>query len=342
MPDQAIYPFRTFVSYAHADMPIIERIVAKLESFGLSPLWDDQIKQGKPFADEIKDLIARSHLFLPIITSHSNTRPWVHQETGFAIALDIPILPICIGQTPSEMIADVQAITVKDDLSNLIEQLSKIDLINLVTPRPQKPFSSIVIADTPEQRGQLRLDHANWVVELGEYGVVRAQARFTIFAVPNSPADDPIWDKREGDAKRSHYLRDIHRQERNTIERHARMAGCRLIINPSAPTFDIQGSQAQKIRQQLLLDFLKSMPSDKLDVAISPQAQDRNLTMIGDYFFAESMAARPGGYFQTVFNSHPPTVLRRIQQFEQLFEESQTQNPMSLDEVIGYVEGLLQ
>ncbi len=341
MTTRTNYPFRVFVSYAHADKPLVEALVGILASLGFIPLWDKDINPGKPFTQEIKELITRSHLFLPVITSHSSARPWVHQETGFAIALNIPVLPICIGQTPSEMIADVQAVVVRDDLSDFADQLAKINLMQLVVPRPNKPLGMLEIAETFEERVRYLVKYASWIIDLGEYGTVRTQARFTGFSVPDADITDPIWDQREGQAKRTEIVRHLQREERRILERHARMVGCRLIIDPSAETFQEQGDLAQKARLVVLAQFLKSMPEQKLEVVVSPRAQDTSLTMVGDYFVYESMAARPGGYVHSVFNSHPPTVLQRIQRFDQLFNEIRTQNPMSIQDVIDYIEKLI-
>jgi hypothetical protein len=76
-------------------------------------------------------------------------------------------------------------------------------------------------------------------------------------------------------------------------------------------------------------------------MALSKRAQDTTLIILGDYFMAESMASRPTGYVQTVFNSHPPTVLQRIQRFDQLFYEIQSQNPMSREQIIETIESIL-
>ncbi|MCL4878870.1 MAG: TIR domain-containing protein [Anaerolineae bacterium] len=99
------YPFRVFISYSHADIEIVRKMAALLEEMGLHPLWDRDIHPGTPFTDTIKELIARSHIFIPLITENSHHRPWVHQETGFATALNLPIVPIAIDKNlPSEMI----------------------------------------------------------------------------------------------------------------------------------------------------------------------------------------------------------------------------------------------
>lgn len=53
------------------------------------------------------------------------------------------------------------------------------------------------------------------------------------------------------------------------------------------------------------------------------------------------MAGRTGGYVQTVFNSHPPTVLQCIQRYDQLFAEIQAQNPMTLDDVVAQIDRIM-
>jgi len=45
------------------------------------------------------------------------------------------------------------------------------------------------------------------------------------------------------------------------------------------------------------------------------------LTIVGDWFVAESLVPRPEGYRQTVFSWHAPTVLRWVSAFDQQFEE---------------------
>jgi hypothetical protein len=342
MNNVARYPFRIFVSYAHADKPLVQQIVSLLEAQGYDPLWDIHINAGKPFTKEIKDLISRSHLFLPIITTHSNERPWIHQETGFAIALDIPVLPICIGQPPSEMIAEVQGITVKEDLSDFEQQLAAVNLMDLVVPSPLKPFGMVEVAETSEKRSDYFVQYANWVSGLGKYGVVRAQARMTTFAIPLEDVSDPIWIRREGDKPRTLELRTLHRAERIALGEHALQAGCRLIIDPEAHIE--QGPDAHKARLESLLKFIISMlPYKKIEVVISPRATETTLSIVGDYFFAETMAWREKtGYVHTVFNSHSPTVLKRIQRFDRTFGEIQAQNPMSIEQVIECIEKIIQ
>lgn len=336
------HKFRVFVSYSHDDRSTIEKLVAILEQMGLHPLWDKNISPGNRFTDEIAELISRSHLFMPILTPNSVQSHWVHQETGFAIALNIPVLPIGIGNVPAGMMADLQAITTQKNLSDLSEKLSQIDFEQLILPKPTIPIGTIQIAETFEERLENTVKYANWVLDRNEYGLVRVQARFSVFAVPNLPISDPIWDQREGAVKRGTRVRELQLQGRQLLERHARVANCRMIINPVLGTAKEQGDYAFEARLSTLLGFLKSMPPEKIEIVISSQTHPGTLTIVGDHFLSESRAFLLSGYVHTAFNSHPPTVFQRIRRFDQLFYEIKAQNHPYNEQAIQLIESILE
>jgi hypothetical protein len=174
------YPYRVFLSYAHSDLPIVEQIGRLLEDLGIELQWDRRIRPGEGFSNAIMDLISRSHIFMPVIAKNfsNNQNPWVHQEVGYAIALQIPVLPVSIDGLPSEMLSPYQALKVKADLSDFVDEFSKIDLDELVIPLSPKPFGIVEIADSPSERTKLVADGANWLVDkLGVYGLLRLQAK---------------------------------------------------------------------------------------------------------------------------------------------------------------------
>lgn len=73
------HPLRVFLSYAHSDLNVLDQVVKALESTGMVPVWDDKIKPGAEFTNEIRRLIATSHVFMPILTGNSAANPWIHQ-----------------------------------------------------------------------------------------------------------------------------------------------------------------------------------------------------------------------------------------------------------------------
>lgn len=326
-----MHPFRVFVSYSHEDRGLAEQVVHVLEkTLELKPIWDKDIRPGTAFSDAIRGLISHAHIFMPIITENSQKRPWVHQETGYAMAINVPVLPIAVNTLPTEMTAQLQAITVKEDLSDLAERLQEANIEQVVVPPPARPVAIVDVADWPETRTELIAQYANRVVELGSYGYLRHRGALSSFCLPDKDVNDPVWERREGTKPRSHYYHMLQREERRALELHARACGCSLIIDPSIH-FDITklGPLAVKTRLETLLEFLQSIPDEEkspdsplVRVVISPRARGANMLIVGDWFVAESMVPRPGeGYRQTVFSWHAPTVLRQARKFDQEFEE---------------------
>ena len=88
---------RAFVSYTHDDLDIAKEVASVLEAQQIAADWDRNIQPGTAFTDAIKSRILHSHVFVPLITERSQRRPWIHQETGYAMALNIPVLPLVFG-----------------------------------------------------------------------------------------------------------------------------------------------------------------------------------------------------------------------------------------------------
>ena len=315
------HPFRVFLSYAHEDFELAGKAAEVLAGLGLSPIWDRNIRPGSPFTDAIKGLIARSHVFMPLITAHAAQRPWVHQETGYAMALNIPILPVAVGTVPGEMAAQLQAIVVKADLSNLAACLEAADLKTVVCAPPANPLNMIEVTTWTDERTKLLAGYAQAVTELKASGRVRQRAALSSFSIPDKGLENILWTLREGATPRTSFQRHWQREERRALERHVAQAGCDLIIDP---TFSLvrHGEEATKARLWIVYKFLESLPDDKVRVVLSPRAREGNLTIVGDWFSAESMSAHPTeGHRRTVFTWHAPTVLQTLWGFDEDFAE---------------------
>jgi len=107
--------YRVFSSYSHEDVDLAESIAYALNENGLTPLWDRHLSFGRGFESQIKSFIAHSHVFLPVITASSSVRGWVHQEIGYATALRVPVLPVCQGRLPGEMLQMLHAVALGTD-----------------------------------------------------------------------------------------------------------------------------------------------------------------------------------------------------------------------------------
>lgn len=336
------YPYRVFISYSHEDRYLAQEVASVLQDLGLQPIWDKNIHPGTAFADAIKKFITYAHIFMPLVTAHANRRPWVHQETGFAMAHNIPVLPLVLGKLPEAMIAQLQALKVEQTTDqerpgNLKRILETVNFDQLVQMTSHKQLSNYQVTDFSEERSDLMARLARHILENGSYGIVRQRANLSSFSIPDHDVTHEDWKKRDGIYLRSDYYHYLLREERLALEIHARhdpgndQPGCRLIIHLQS---EISGrtDESRQVRLTYLLKFLESM-EQRVAIVNSPRARDAHLTIVGDWFMAEARARIAGeGWRQTVFHWHAPTVLHGIQAFDQLFESILKEQNLSEEE----------
>lgn len=325
--------FRVFLSYSHQDHEMVRQVVAILQRNGLSPMWDENFAFGQGFHDQIKNFIAHAHVFLPILTAASNERKWVHQEIGFATALNVPVLPVAIGVAPGEMIYQLHAILINANDDGRIK-LSDSDLARLEQILTYKTIEQLVergaraggalyeCAEFPEIRARMMADYCEDVLALGQFGLVRQKGALSSFHIPTQTINHQIWSDRYGKVERSDEHCRLQRLERIALGRHAEARGCKLVINPYV-SYEQYGLNARRVRLESLYDFLSKMTDDMCSVAIlSNIDRAASNTIVGDWFAAESVSAVLGkGYFQTIFTRHAASIQDKIANFDSEFDE---------------------
>jgi hypothetical protein len=112
---QSIKDMRVFISYAHEDYGTALSIRNYLDDLGAHVLWDRSFALGSGFHEQIKTQIADANVFVPIITPSSSARGWVHQEIGYAMAMNVPVLPVALKELPDAMIGPLHAVMLRDD-----------------------------------------------------------------------------------------------------------------------------------------------------------------------------------------------------------------------------------
>ncbi|HEU4835744.1 MAG TPA: TIR domain-containing protein [Pyrinomonadaceae bacterium] len=318
-----MYPFRVFISYAHEDRNAVEVIDIILRGEGLVPVWDREIKPGTSFTDAIKKQIATAHVFMPLLTLTSENNPWVHQEIGFAVGIDVPVLPLVLDQLPGEMVASIQAIRIKSDFSDLIEHVRATNIEALVLRHEsdselQRLGISNRVANYSEERTELLVKQAE---QLSPPIYVRQRALFSSFSLPDAAPTHPLWDEIEPIRRRSEYHRRLLRRERKILESHARLCGCSLIICPFIDNENRASARAHVAQLEQLLCFFESMPDDKLIVGLTQGGIEEHLNLLGDQFGTKALTPQPGAdYRQTSFTRHAPTVLKWLRDFDQELE----------------------
>ncbi len=312
--------YRVFISYAHKDRELVDEIVTVLKENGLIPMWDKNLSFGTGFHEQIQAFIAHAHVFMPIITSASGKRGWVHQEIGYAMALNIPVLPVTRDTLPGEMIQTLHAIQLSEDMSRVREQLSMKVFENLINRYRDISYALFQCAELAEDRAMMMAGYAEKVSSLDMYGCVRQKGALSSFHIPDKVITDPVWKERYAPFTRSDHHCRCQRNERLALEKHARENGCRLIIDP----YMIKGKHsaaAQLVRIRSLIEFLESMPDDKVQIVVSKDTKE-SLTIVGDWFMAESVSVTvTQGYRQTIFTRHAPSIQNRIDLFDHELQE---------------------
>ena len=364
------YSYRIFVCYARDDRAIADSLIEKLENLEASTgktyldvYWDGIISAGTPFSDVIKDYIAQSHIFIALITSKSIDRAWVHQEAGYAVAKEIPVLVMKVSDKVANdaqkdnkdqelgMLASLQSIQMNEDFEGLENALSPQVLEGLVLPSSPLPPSLIDFAEWPEKRTELLVKYATRELRLRNHGVVRQKATFSSFHLPEFTKPSEKWDEQDSETekKRSGYYRYLLSEERRVLEQHALVKGCKLII---APLIDYHfiGPPAVKARRRELVDFLESFESktsEDLEVVISTASIGSNITIIGDWFSAVSHKPTRGGFRHTMFDFHPLRVKDQIREFDVEFKRWEIMNEKDrgkkrqLDYVISKIQDFI-
>ena len=317
--------YRVFISYSREDSELVDKLVTILVDNGLHPMHDKGFGPGAGFPDQIKNYIAHSHVFMPVITKESSRRGWVHQEIGYAMALRIPVLPISYGEDPGQMIRDLHSVKLESldkGLDKCKERLS-LKVFESIIRRAQADSHPLYeCAELQEDRTKLIVEYAQKVIDLDNYGLVRQKGALSSFHIPDKPITHPVWKERYGAVAISEYRYRLQREERIVMEEHARVKGCSIIIDPYL-TYGTYGASAKKSRINELIFFLESMPKDKVKVALQKHMPEaHNIIIVGNWFAAEAVSAAIGkGYQQTIFTRHAPTIQSKVELFDRELEE---------------------
>jgi hypothetical protein len=314
--------YRVFISYSRRDAGVIAAIVRVLRENGLEPMWDKDFAFGQGFHEQIKNFIAHSHVFLPVISRTSEPRRWVHQEIGYAMAMNIPVLPIAYGRLPGEMLQQIHAIQLDNDPEACKQYLSKEAIANLVQKHSSKQLAFHQCAEFSDDRAAMMTQHARDVELLGVHAMVRQKGGLSSFHIPSNAITHPVWRERYGDIDRGQKHCSLQLEERRALERHASQAGCKLIVNPKME-FVKFGPAARLVRLKCLLEFLKSKGGARCQIAFHREMEHHeSVTILGDWFVAEAVSARVGqGYVATIFTKHAPSMLGKIEMFDQEFTD---------------------
>ena len=316
---------RVFISYSHEDRSLAEKVCAAIQTAGLEPLWDQRFAFGRGFHEQIKTFIAHAHVFLPIITESSSRRGWVHQEIGYAVAMNIPVLPVAWGRLPDEMLRELHAVVLPDaeeeHKPELCRNLTREAVDSLLRGYLEEANVLYETAPLSEDRAMLMARYAGEVSQMGKMGVLRQKGGLSSLAIPDVVISHPVWRQRYGDKFKGEFHCRCQRDERLALERHARAAGFKLIVDPGLK-YGTFGPKARRARLETLISFLSSIDDDpKYQVAFHRErGTHQSVTILGDWFYAESVSSSlERGFIQTIFTRHAPSMQAKIDLFDREF-----------------------
>jgi len=324
MPEHESVRYRVFVSYSHEDYNAAEKVVNHLKEIRCEPKWDEGFNRFHGFPEQIRLFIAHAHAFLPLITVTSSQRGWVHQEIGFAIAHNIPMMPIVIGEALPDkaMMRDIQAAVLNENLDGLEEVLTREEVQRVVRRHSDRHWAVYQCAETMLDRTRMLAEWADQVRDLFRPAAVRQKGALSSFHIPDKRLTHRVWKDRYAGFSPGEKQCRLHLDERRALTEHAKACPTRIIVDPSL-SYDRYGPAARASRLASLLEFLESRDARNVQVAVNtdmPPAE--SLTLVGDWFAAEAISgAERKGYRHTNFTRHAPSIHRQIEMFDNEFDE---------------------
>jgi hypothetical protein len=337
---------RVFISYSHKDRALVQELLPVLAKCNVDVIWDENLIAGYGFHDQIKDSIANAHVFMPIITKESSERGWVHQEIGYAMALNIPVLPVTTENLdPSGMLQMVHAVKINDEVKDPGQLLNRFTFEKLLSSPGNAPI--FMCAHLPEERTRMIIEYANKISGMNRFGVVRQKGGLSSFHIPNDCIIRSVWEKRYHPDGKGEYHKRLQRKERLALEKHATEKGYKIIISPDYAT-DKRSKISAAARVSTLIAFLQANKHETSIVAIqSKKTPTQSLTIVGDWFLAESVSFKPNdGFTNTFFTRDAAEIARRTEDFDceltDILQQKGWTEKTSREKAIEYLKAILE
>jgi hypothetical protein len=94
--------YHAFISYSHADEPIVKPAAQLLRLWRRRVFWDTEIQPGEQWAERIERAISASDQVIVFWCCHSAQSEWVSRETELARAASKPLTPVLLCKYPAQ------------------------------------------------------------------------------------------------------------------------------------------------------------------------------------------------------------------------------------------------
>lgn len=229
------------------------------------------------------------------------------------------------------MIHELQAVVIHADptdraafLAEAATQLTHAR-IALLSKGPGDQPALVECTEDNARRARLLADYAGRVRSIGRSGRIRQKASLTSFHLPDRPATDHIWEiyyRRSVDDNGFLYRNLL--AERQSLEEHARIEGCRLVIDPAElyeRIYGRYGRQSPAAHARGLLEFLEQRSVAHVEVAVNDDRDRKgSITIVGDWFSSEAISSKETANLrQALFTRNAATVDRQTREFDAEF-----------------------
>ncbi len=130
---------RVFISHSVKNYPVAKKLKDEFIKSSLSCfVAHKDIKPATLWQKEIKKALNSMELMVALITKDFNKSYWTHQEVGFALGRNIPIISIKLDQSdPKGFISEIQAISLTE--TDIVPRShSFLNLLKLIKKKFQK------------------------------------------------------------------------------------------------------------------------------------------------------------------------------------------------------------
>lgn len=312
--------YRFFLSYRREEQRFAQQVSKFLQSAGHEAITDINLPTGKDFWQEIQKSIQRVHFFIPVLTPITWESVSVQQEIGYALASNVPVLPIVIGKVPKRlgMITQVQAVVIspKNRCKELKSKLGNKNL-EILLRQAQERLTAVFRCDGDDRvKANLIAESANELLANSQSGKIMQRSTLTSFSLPMR-MHDQYW---QGIKDRNDFFWFVL-DERKALQEFADREGCDLIIDPcyAQPGYrvDIQCAKLYTLRKFLR----RNVDNDKFRVIVDRFERSESEIIIGNHWMAHSAAvATMETERETISTWHAPTIWRCYKGFQDEFQ----------------------
>jgi hypothetical protein len=125
-----------FVSYAHRQRVVVDRLVSDLRRNRVKVWVDERLQSGDQWRNELASAIARTNALVVVVSADSIASEWVQWEVGEAKKANKPVLPIMFENCDlPDWLSSIQYAKAHENYENAVRELAERARQTLLAPR---------------------------------------------------------------------------------------------------------------------------------------------------------------------------------------------------------------